>query len=174
MKYAYEKATGEIYELDDAVTDEKFPAEDWEFDITVDFEALSGVPYHYREIVGGALVEMDQAGKDAVDAAALADWKAQCKANLALECKVYIESKCPAHNQNTLNGLYVEAATNRKAHIKELWDWIETVIAYNQGKQDDIAEAADESAASAITQDFAAYDATWPNVTIASVRAIED
>ena len=174
MKYVLEKATGEIYGVNDSAAAEDYPPADWAFDISVNMETLAAIAPKYRVVIDGVLAERTQDDKDSVDAAVLSAIKSAQKAALAIECQAYIESKCPPHNQNTLNGLYVAAGANRKAHIKGLWDWVETVITYNQSKQTFVDLAGDVAAVEAITQDFSDYDATWPNVTITTTRAIED
>lgn len=94
---------------------------------------------------------------------------------LTKECRDFVGIRYSEERQRTFTYMMIEAGTNRKAYIRSIWDWIDTVLDYFYEKEDAITNAADEDALGAITWDFGGtFTGTDPMRTLRGARDIPD
>ena len=113
--------------------------------------------------------EMDQAGKDAADTAAVVRDRQAMRAKLRNGVNAYLANKYPdAESQQLLEVLSVaQGKPDRQAMIRSVFTWKESVLAAAVDKLDEINAAPFPMRVAPL--DLAAFDATDPQVTIKAV-----
>lgn len=150
-----------------------YPTSEWI--INPDFTAVGGeyvsnkhVNRYWKQdsVDPQLIVPMTSGEMDAVDAAELANDKAEKKALLIEQFLAYRDSKYTTNDRIYFLEIYDAAGGSQKTYVATLWTWMDTVGAYFAGKADDIDAAADKTALDAVTWDFSTFDATDPEITI--------
>lgn len=100
--------------------------------------------------------------------------KAARIAKLEEETLKLVDIHYAEHRQRTLTYLMIEAGTNRKAYIREVWTWITSVFTYYYSKEDEINAAADDASLDAISWNFSDLTASDPQHTIKGALEILD
>lgn len=87
----------------------------------------------------------------------------------------FVDRRYPPHRQRSLMFLHQIGGTDRKAYVQAVWDWMESVLSYYYGLEDDIAAAANKDDVEAIDVSQAqldTFDAADPEGTIRGAIAI--
>jgi hypothetical protein len=138
--------------------------------INPDLSGVSGVAKKYWKVVGVNVTEMNTSEKTAVDAAELAAAKAQRKTDLLQEGWDYIEGRYEDGTQRMLLVLYsetyVNAKTNRRAHIGDWLEWMEGCAAHIRSKIDSVTSQTTVEDVNAVALNTSAMDGLDPLVTL--------
>jgi hypothetical protein len=101
-------------------------------------------------------------------------------ATMSKAVQTFIYSKYDSETQKSLTALHSVALTNRKAHIKDVADWLDAVLVQFYAKKTSINAATTKTAVEAITWDWEAEfgasgtETADPEVTIENSLAITD
>jgi hypothetical protein len=135
-----------------------------------------GVPSKYWHIEDGVGIrEMAGDEKTVADAAVLAEAKARRTRAFAAEVTQFITARYPEPTQRTIL-MYMATANldNRVAYLSGMQLWVDSILAVYYAKAAEIAAAADEQAADAVTLDLTPFIETDPRVSVAVARTILD
>lgn len=163
----------------ESVNTPDYSTDDWL--INPDLSGVAGVECYYWKVTGsppgGVVEEMDQAEKDAVDAAKLSAAKAAKKLQLQQDADNYLTSRYPNNSANTLDVLYSESLRDRPvraAYIRTWIEWRRLIADEIKTEQDAVDAAATISAVNAVALDTATLDSEDPDITVAGAIAQTD
>jgi len=157
-----------------------YDTDDWL--INPDISGLTGVNCKYWKVTGtppgGAVEEMNQSEKDAVDAAALAAAKTARKIAIKAEAWEYLESRYDAGEQRIIIDLqtetYINAKPNRRAALSPYFVWREQVVQHMKTQFQSINSQTTVEDVNAIVIDTAAMDALDPGINLITILNITD
>lgn len=143
----------------------------------VKITGLSERTYKTKTITTGVVAEMDQAEKDAVDAAALAAAKAARRIAIKEEAWTYLESRYDAGEQRILIDLNTETyiaptKPNRRAALAPYFVWRAGCVQHMKTKFKSIATCTTVEEVNAVVLNTAAMDAADPGINLLTLLDI--
>lgn len=143
--------------------------------INPDLGKVNNVPLKYWDIKGDVVDVLDQASKDAVDAADLPSVQAAKARELSDAGNNYIDQHYDSGAKTSLLASWIEGNqkgyVNRAAMVQSVWSWAQQVLNYYAGKMQEIFTATSLADVAAVTWDFSQFDASDPALVIFDVQS---